>query len=146
MRDGRIEQLDTPEAVYRRPRSRFVAGFVGASNILEGKIVEVDRAGARLLVATALGVPVWAGAGAEMLAQAATGTSVGLVIRPENIRLATDGDCRVRLREAVFLGSRYEAVVEANGLSLTVHRRRLDVPADGMLGLTLKPGGAWAVP
>ena len=33
---GRIEQLDTPEALYERPATRFVAGFVGTSNLLEG--------------------------------------------------------------------------------------------------------------
>jgi len=33
---GRIEQLDTPEAVYERPATRFVAGFVGTSNLIEG--------------------------------------------------------------------------------------------------------------
>jgi ABC-type Fe3+/spermidine/putrescine transport system ATPase subunit len=148
MREGRIEQLDTPEAIYRRPCSRFVAGFVGASNILEAKVVEVDRAGARLLALTGLGAPVWAGAGAGLLANAMVGMAIGVVLRPEAIRLgavAPEG-CVGRLREAAFLGSRYEAVIEAAGRMLTVHSRRLDVPVDGVVGLTLKPGSLWAVP
>ena len=33
--EGRIEQVDTPAAVYERPASEFVAGFVGVSNVLE---------------------------------------------------------------------------------------------------------------
>jgi len=36
MRDGRIEQIGTPEEIYQRPRSPFVADFVGATNLLEG--------------------------------------------------------------------------------------------------------------
>src|SRR6185503_16638404 len=42
MRDGRVEQLGTPEDIYDRPGSRFVADFVGATNLLSG--VVRDRA------------------------------------------------------------------------------------------------------
>lgn len=46
MRGGRIEQSGTPEALYDRPASRFVANFLGEANILEnlGAAVELDRA------------------------------------------------------------------------------------------------------
>ena len=40
MRDGRIEQVGAPAEVYQRPVSRFVAGFLGASNFLRGRVVE----------------------------------------------------------------------------------------------------------
>src|SRR5207302_3703717 len=39
MRDGKIEQVGAPAEVYQRPASRFVAGFLGASNFLRGKVV-----------------------------------------------------------------------------------------------------------
>ena len=39
MRDGRIEQVGAPAEVYQRPVSRFVAGFLGASNFLRGRVV-----------------------------------------------------------------------------------------------------------
>nr|WP_312841750.1 ABC transporter ATP-binding protein [Sinorhizobium psoraleae] len=44
MRDGRIEQIDSPEALYDRPATRFVANFLGEANILEtpGFKVECD--------------------------------------------------------------------------------------------------------
>jgi ABC-type Fe3+/spermidine/putrescine transport system ATPase subunit len=42
MNRGRIEQLDTPEAIYRRPASRFVASFVGSTNLIEGEVVGKD--------------------------------------------------------------------------------------------------------
>jgi iron(III) transport system ATP-binding protein len=47
MSAGRIEQIGTPEDVFDRPRSRFVARFIGGSNLLEGTHVE----GRRVLVA-----------------------------------------------------------------------------------------------
>ena len=37
MNQGRIEQIDAPHALYTRPRTRFVAGFIGRTNFLEGK-------------------------------------------------------------------------------------------------------------
>jgi sulfate transport system ATP-binding protein len=40
MRQGRIEQIGPPEAIYNRPRTPFVAGFVGASNVLRGVVWE----------------------------------------------------------------------------------------------------------
>ncbi|WP_336023943.1 ABC transporter ATP-binding protein [Halobellus salinisoli] len=44
MNDGRIEQIGTPQAVYRRPETRFVAEFVGENNVFEGTVVDVrDR-------------------------------------------------------------------------------------------------------
>jgi iron(III) transport system ATP-binding protein len=36
MNKGRIEQVDAPHKLYARPRSRFVAGFIGRTNFLEG--------------------------------------------------------------------------------------------------------------
>ncbi|RWR07455.1 ABC transporter ATP-binding protein [Sinirhodobacter populi] len=43
--EGRIQQVGTPEDIYRRPASRFVADFVGSSNVLPADFVGVGRAG-----------------------------------------------------------------------------------------------------
>src|SRR5690242_150570 len=43
MNAGRIEQLGTPEEVYDRPRSEFVARFIGSSNILRGRNLDADQ-------------------------------------------------------------------------------------------------------
>src|SRR5439155_7319049 len=42
MNEGRIEQLGSPTDLYDRPANRFVAGFVGESNFLEGEVVGTD--------------------------------------------------------------------------------------------------------
>src|SRR5216683_2937361 len=42
MNAGKIEQAGTPEEIYNRPRSEFVARFIGSSNILKGKALDVD--------------------------------------------------------------------------------------------------------
>jgi putative spermidine/putrescine transport system ATP-binding protein len=53
MRDGRLEQVGTPEEIYSRPASRFVASFIGASNFLRGSIE--SRSGDRVQVRLASG-------------------------------------------------------------------------------------------
>lgn len=76
MRDGRIEQLDKPNALYDRPRNLFVAGFIGspAMNIVRG----VLRNGR--IVAGGLDLPVRATAGAV---QQYEGREVLVGVRPE---------------------------------------------------------------
>jgi len=45
MNGGRIEQIGTPEDVYDRPRSRFVARFIGATNVIDGTHACDEQAG-----------------------------------------------------------------------------------------------------
>lgn len=81
MRDGRIEQVGTPDELYRSPRTPWVAGFVGEANLVHGAPV-----GDGLHVDTALGrIPV---AGNPVEGGAAT---VDVLVRPEQIRLDPTG-------------------------------------------------------
>jgi len=79
MNRGRIEQVDAPEALYEKPRTRFVADFLGVQNLLRGTVREV--AGGIARVATEGGLliaaqddggyrpqaPVWIGLRAERI-------------------------------------------------------------------------------
>src|SRR3989449_166438 len=80
MRDGRVQQVAPPKALYERPANRFVADFVGTNNFIPGVVKE--RAGAHALVETALG-PVRARPAAEL----APGAACVLAVRPENVAL-----------------------------------------------------------
>ncbi|QLD89717.1 ABC transporter ATP-binding protein [Natronomonas salina] len=44
--DGRVEQVGYPRELYRRPRTRFVAGFLGENNVFDGRVVDADRSAA----------------------------------------------------------------------------------------------------
>jgi ABC-type Fe3+/spermidine/putrescine transport system ATPase subunit len=79
MQDGRVLQVGVPRELYERPRTRFVADFVGTNNLLDGEVV--DRRGGELVVKTSLG-PLRAIAGGPI-----AGPCV-LAIRPENIAIA----------------------------------------------------------
>lgn len=79
MRNGRIEQFGTPAEIYERPRTRYIAEFMGSSNFLRGT-VEDSPSGGRLRVARDTAVPLAPCAGAS------AGGSMDLVIRPERVR------------------------------------------------------------
>ena len=111
MHKGMVEQAGTPEEIYRRPRSRFVASFVGTTNILEGRVEAKDTTTGRLRLRTTGGLAVWAGTHAETFAALAVGDAAAVCVRPEDVLLLPPGSAApntvpVRLRSAAFLGNR----------------------------------------
>jgi putative spermidine/putrescine transport system ATP-binding protein len=71
MRDGRVEQVDSPDQVYRSPKTPFVAGFIGTMNLIEGEV----RNGRFALPSLDVAAPI------------ADGKAI-LAVRPEFLRLA----------------------------------------------------------
>jgi spermidine/putrescine transport system ATP-binding protein len=126
MNAGRIEQLGSPRELYEHPATRFVANFIGTSNILTGRLERKGDGWAlaglgpdqRVLVADA--------------AHAGDGQDVELAIRPEKIVLRTDQDppppdrsaLKVRVDEVVYLGTstQYRTVTDG-GDAVTVYRQ-----------------------
>ena len=101
MRAGRIEQIGTPEELYYQPRSRFVAAFFGASNLLEPCVVE-SRDDGGTIVSTPFGR-------ARVQGSSPTAADeVALAIRPEAFAPATDShDNRIECEvvSVAFTGS-----------------------------------------
>jgi len=116
MSRGRIEQVDRPEAVYRRPASVFVADFIGRANFLDASPVAAPRDG-RVAV-HALGRQLDADCHPDVTAD----SSVLLMVRPESVRLtpvaadeATGSDVRDdigRVLSVIFHGDTVEYEVE----------------------------------
>jgi ABC-type Fe3+/spermidine/putrescine transport system ATPase subunit len=84
MQAGRIEQLDLPENVYRKPKNLFVAKFMGTTNVLQGTVG--DRNGDL--------VRVHVGASELSIADPGTrkGEPVSLCVRPETLRIVPPAD------------------------------------------------------
>lgn len=113
MRDGRIEQTDTPEALYDCPATRFVANFLGESNCLEDACFKIETAGAQPAGTIPMIRPerVRLTAGAELnradaaLRQSVTGTVVDMVyagaLRKYRVRVASSS---LVVREHVAAG------------------------------------------
>ena len=120
MNAGRIEQTGAPEELYERPRTRFIAEFLGSCNLLDGAVQSRD--GAFVSVQTAVG-PLkvhWDG----QRGGAARGDRVALAIRPEKIvlhRAGADANClRARIEEAVYCGAETQYLLNSSGQTLKV--------------------------
>ena len=94
---GRIEQIDSPDALYDRPASLFISSFIGHTNLLRGTVTDADR--------------VQLDAGPEIdlgrSAQRRRGTPVTISVRPENITFDAErpGAIPVTIRATVPLGA-----------------------------------------
>jgi spermidine/putrescine transport system ATP-binding protein len=138
MRRGRIEQIGPPETVYDRPSTEFVAGFLGASNLLPGEVKERSGDTATVLVTggSVLRVP------ATRVPEGAVGVRVG--VRPEKLHIeaasapppgegwnAVEGE----LRDVTYIGVSHQfTVVGPGGSRLTVYeqnRGTADIPSPG---------------
>jgi iron(III) transport system ATP-binding protein len=112
MNQGRVEQIDAPHALYTAPKTRFVAGFIGRTNFIEGKVNGGDVA------FDGFSIP----RGALTLPEGTNGT-VTLSVRPQAMRLtqsAEDGNgtlgFQAKVVERAYLGEFWTyGVIPANG-------------------------------
>ncbi len=138
MNRGRIEQLDTPEAIYARPRTAFALEFVGLSTRLAGTVTAYDPAGI-ITVETAFG-------SVRSQGRFEIGSAVMLGVRPERIAFgAREGmnTLAPMLTDIVFQGARVQAhFAGTEGLPLMIE-------SSGPLPGGLTPGTptpiSWAV-
>jgi spermidine/putrescine transport system ATP-binding protein len=108
MRAGRIVQTGTPQELYDRPTTRYVADFVGTSNFFDGTVTAFD--GAAATVRLDCGETLQGQAGAAI----STGQPVSASLRPERIRLSRDGageGLPVTVQNRIFLGEHTEYLV-----------------------------------
>jgi iron(III) transport system ATP-binding protein len=135
MNGGRIDQLGTPEDIYDRPQSEFVARFIGAANIVKGVARDanyIEFAGATLRVT-----------GAEL----ASGEIVAIAIRQHDIVLSARAPpdagnaIKATVLRQVFLGAtRDYLVAAADGTSLRVVTAPSNLVTEGSeVWLTLPP-------
>src|SRR5579863_6127127 len=123
MNEGRVEQLGSPRAIYERPATRFVAGFIGTSNLLSGEVKSVSGNRAVILSGDGQHIEVPLREGLPAVA----GDHLDLTVRPEKIEIRQDAaDCagsrlRGTVTEVVYLGtSTNYNVLTSTGAEVTV--------------------------
>jgi spermidine/putrescine transport system ATP-binding protein len=128
MNKGRYEQLGDPESLYERPTTRFVAGFLGVSNLLPGAVEGSDaqHATVRLADDTLIRAP-------KSLVGERSRVAIG--VRPEKIRLREETDVVPAghnelhgvVRDASYLGVSTQYQIEARGgARLTVYEQNVE--------------------
>jgi spermidine/putrescine transport system ATP-binding protein len=136
MNAGRVEQVGSSQEIYARPRTRFVAGFIGEANFLNGQVIGAGQHGVLVEVD---GLRIWAAADDVPPA----GAPVTISVRPEHVKIgAAVGDAPNRwdgrVQDVTFMGAIVRArVMLAGGVALTA-----EVQNDAAGGL--QPGAAIA--
>ena len=150
MQGGRLQQVGPPGEIYDHPANRFVASFVGNSNLLPARIVACE--GGRAMIDAESGLRLHAAATGF-----APGDRVDVLLRPEQLQpdAAKDGALPAIdgvLEDSVFVGAdRHLRVVTAGGARLTALARhvagRATVWAPGApVRLTYDPAGVHVLP
>jgi putative spermidine/putrescine transport system ATP-binding protein len=119
MNEGRVEQVATPDELYRSPRTAFAASFIGTANLISGTVQE--SGGEHIVVSTALGV-LRASNGPRM---ASRGAAVKLLVRPESIRMTPAHDS-----PGADGGTRYPGTLEDSITLGSVVRHHVRLPCD----------------
>jgi spermidine/putrescine transport system ATP-binding protein len=142
MNGGHIEQLGTPSDLYERPRTPFVAGFLGVSNLLRGTVADRDRV--RLDDGTEVHVP------AETLAGRAGSVQIG--VRPEKLRIGGGEVNRLAgtVSESAYIGVSTQYIVDTPAGAVTVYVQNdrpgaEAVPAGAQLTLCWGPESTFVV-
>ena len=148
MTEGRLVQVAAGEELYRRPRTRFVAEFLGRANCIDGELRR-DGAGAVLITPEGTALPV-----DDRFAPREEGPHTAM-LRAEDIELSPDrpadpgrtalpGEVRLRLFEGESVY--YEVAVQGIGPPLRVASRDGSIPAGGRVWLSWPRHAVWVVP
>ncbi len=125
LRDGRIEQIGTPQELYRSPVNLFVAQFIGnpKMNIIKATI---ER---KMLIP--FGLAMWN--------ERIDATDVLVGIRPEHIVIRPDGEYVAEVISSSYLGSHYVVILSFKGIELTVSNCPTPLAAGTTVNFTFKP-------
>jgi spermidine/putrescine transport system ATP-binding protein len=107
MNEGRVQQVADPPTLYERPENRFVADFIGQTNVFAGTVESVSDG--RVTLRTTSGEKVEATA-----REVGVGDEAHATVRPEKIRFGSEGDntTTVRIRQIVYLGVSTQYITE----------------------------------
>jgi spermidine/putrescine transport system ATP-binding protein len=133
--EGRIVQVGEPREVYLRPRTRFVADFIGEANILE---LSVDGAQASVDGWGSIPAEAWA-----VDSPAASGTAAIAAVRPEDVILSAEGEGRFPIVDATFIGGDLHAVVQVGSTTLAARQpaaHATGLSTGGRCGVSFRPG------
>jgi spermidine/putrescine transport system ATP-binding protein len=126
MNEGHIEQEGTPEEIYERPKSKFVADFIGETNLFEGSVAEISDNMANIQIQNDETIQIKS----EDLD---ISDKVYIAIRPENLKLKNTPDIndlwiKAKLKERIYKGSLIRTLLLTNaGTEIIVNESSQEV-------------------
>lgn len=128
MNKGKIQQIGTPEDVYNEPKNKFVAKFIGESNIIDGVMLDDFKVS-------------FEGKEVDCVDKGFNkNESIEIVIRPEDIKIVDpdEGLLTGQVASVIFKGVHYEIQVEIHGKSWLIHNT-MQVKVGEIIGLNIYP-------
>jgi spermidine/putrescine transport system ATP-binding protein len=112
MNEGKVQQVADPPTLYEHPNNRFVADFIGQTNVFSGTVEAVD--GSRVTLSVPSGQKVEASTGE---AEVGVGQAAHATVRPEKVRFGGEGDnvMTVRIHQIVYLGVSTQYIADLPG-------------------------------
>ncbi|MED3562468.1 ABC transporter ATP-binding protein [Bacillus xiapuensis] len=106
MNKGRIEQIDSPENLYKNPKNRFVAEFIGEINLIKGNVVSVSDENAKVKVNDQIVADIGVNKDSGITMRNKT---MLIALRPENIQIAREqtqfhNTIKVKVLETIYVG------------------------------------------
>jgi iron(III) transport system ATP-binding protein len=148
MHGGKLIEVGSPHQLYTRPKRKFTATFLGLTNLIEGKVLDVDGDSRPGKLQTKKGILSFIPATPLKKDQAAV-----ISIRPENIPLykvkpeGLDNVLEGTVKEAIFMGDAYQCKIAVGDDLLAVHTHPFNAvnPGDKVY-LHLDPGSCNGLP
>lgn len=139
MSAGRVQQIGTARAIYEAPENRFVADFIGETNLLQVDVASVSEGRATVILP--------GGNQITCPASSASGGRHHLSIRPERLTISDNADLMATVERVVYLGTDLQVIGHLDGgqpIALRLQNAaRVSLPEPGQrIGLHLEEGGA----
>jgi spermidine/putrescine transport system ATP-binding protein len=122
MNEGEVQQVADPTTLYESPRNRFVANFIGQTNVFSGTVESVN--GERVTLRTRRGVRIEAVTGESYGVE--VGAQAQAAVRPEKVRFESTGDnvSTAEIRQIVYLGVSTQYIAELpDGATLVLYQQ-----------------------
>lgn len=128
MNEGIIQQLGTPKDIYNEPQNKFVARFIGESNIVSGTYVKKDLVNFLNTDFKCVGY------------EFEDGEPVDVLIRPEDFDVVSLDDAKLigTVTSSIFKGVHYELCVNINNIEFIVHTYE-NIKENEQIGLSIDP-------
>ncbi|MGH6761122.1 MAG: ABC transporter ATP-binding protein [Phyllobacterium sp.] len=142
---GKIEQIGPPREIYDKPATRFVAEFIGETNLMEGVVEDLSASEASIRLRS----------GRDILASSVAGMRRGdrvlLSVRPERIHLSETGSqpnsVEVRVADSVYQGDHLRIQLDAEGQDFVARldRKSTEWTPGSTAIATFSPSDCWVI-
>jgi spermidine/putrescine transport system ATP-binding protein len=133
MNEGKVQQVADPATLYERPHNRFVANFIGQTNVFSGTVESVN--GERVTLRTRAGARIEAVTREKNTLE--VGAEAQATVRPEKVRFGSAGDnvSNAEIRQIVYLGVSTQYIAELpDGATLVLYQQNTQDSAGAGVG------------